>query len=150
MAFGTLKADTLTHSTAGSVDTKYAVNGSTKHWVNYDAVNGVTDGSLNQSSLTDHSTGDFTTLFTNNFSSASDKCHFASTLNSTDDGDSRVAGPSRGGVNANIGHLVSNTTAAPLSTSQVDFFTCFGSDATANGSEDDLSASYCMTIGDLA
>ena len=27
-SFGTLKADTLTHSTAGSVDTNYVVNGS--------------------------------------------------------------------------------------------------------------------------
>ena len=29
-SFGTLKADTLTHSTAGSLDTNYVVNGSAK------------------------------------------------------------------------------------------------------------------------
>ena len=33
-SFGTLKADTLTHSTAGSLDTNYVVNGSAKtSWV---------------------------------------------------------------------------------------------------------------------
>ena len=55
-SFGTLKADTLTHSTAGSLDTNYVVNGpkgfaSTKH-----------DGteiyeSFNISTLTDNATG---------------------------------------------------------------------------------------------
>ena len=30
MAFGTLKADTLTHSTAGSLATNFVVNGSAK------------------------------------------------------------------------------------------------------------------------
>ena len=144
----TLKADTI-QSTGGGAAT-LTKQQATKHWVNYDAVNSVVDGSFNQSSLTDHTTGDFTSLFTNNFSSASDKCHLASTINSTNDGDSRVAGVARCGVNANIGHLVSNTTATPLSTSQVDFFTGFNSDASSSGAQDDLSASYCMTIGDLA
>ena len=144
-----LNVDTIADK-AGTGPVALTKQQATKHWINYDAVNGVVDGSFNQSSLTDHSTGDFTSLFTNNFSSASDKCHFASTLNSTDDGDSRVSGPSRGGVNANMGHLVSDSTATPLSTSQVDFFTGYGSDASAHGDNDDLSASYCMTIGDLA
>ena len=31
-SFGTLKADTLTHSTAGSLATNYVVNGSAKAW----------------------------------------------------------------------------------------------------------------------
>ena len=34
-SFGTLKADTLTHSTAGSLATNYVVNGSAKAWVNF-------------------------------------------------------------------------------------------------------------------
>ena len=37
MAFGEIKADTLTHSTAGSVDTNYVVNGSTKVWATWDS-----------------------------------------------------------------------------------------------------------------
>ena len=53
-SFGTLKADTLTHSTAGSLATNFVVNGSAKSW-NY--INGsfsVLD-SLNVSSCTDES-----------------------------------------------------------------------------------------------
>ena len=34
MALGKIKADTLEHSTAGSVDTQYVVNGSAKAWQN--------------------------------------------------------------------------------------------------------------------
>jgi hypothetical protein len=58
MAFGTLKADTLTHSTAGSVDTNYVVNGSAKAWVNFDTGDNppVLDGSFGVSSLTDNAT----------------------------------------------------------------------------------------------
>ena len=32
MALGKIKADTLEHSTAGSLDTQYVVNGSAKAW----------------------------------------------------------------------------------------------------------------------
>lgn len=144
-----LNVDTIADK-AGTGPVGLTKQQATKHWVNYDAVNGVTDGSFNQSSLTDHTTGDFTSLFTSNFSSASDKCHFASALNSTDDGNTRVVGPNRGGIDVNIGMIFSNANATVLSTSQVDFSTAYGSDASANGAEDDLSATYCMTIGDLA
>ena len=34
-SFGTLKADTLTHSTAGSLATNFVVEGSGKQWVNF-------------------------------------------------------------------------------------------------------------------
>jgi hypothetical protein len=34
MALGKIKADTLEHSTAGTVDTQYVVNGSAKAWIN--------------------------------------------------------------------------------------------------------------------
>ena len=33
MALGKIKADTLEHSTAGSLDTQYVVNGSAKAWI---------------------------------------------------------------------------------------------------------------------
>ena len=32
MALGKIKADTLEHSTAGSLDTQFVVNGSAKSW----------------------------------------------------------------------------------------------------------------------
>ena len=55
-SFGTLKADTLTHSTAGSVDTNFVVNGSAKSWMNQFEGTSVND-SLNCTSLTDVATG---------------------------------------------------------------------------------------------
>ena len=35
MALGKIKADTLEHSTAGTVDTQYVVNGSAKAWAQH-------------------------------------------------------------------------------------------------------------------
>jgi len=63
MALGKIKADTLEHSTSGSVDTKYVVEGSAKAWVNMDAGQTVND-SLNTASLTDNGTGDHTANWT--------------------------------------------------------------------------------------
>lgn len=54
---GTIVADTLTHSTAGSLTTDYVVNGSAKGWCHANQVSvGITD-SHNVSSITDASTG---------------------------------------------------------------------------------------------
>ena len=144
----TLKADTIQNTSGGAATlTKQEA---LKHWVNYDAVNATTDGSLNQSSITDHNTGEFDSNFTNNFSSASNKCHFASCLNSSDEGETRVASMHRGGADSNIGHVVSDSTAVPLSTSEVQFYSAFGATSSLNGSNHDMSATYCSTIGDLA
>ena len=68
MAFGTLKVDTLTHSTAGSLATNYVVEGSAKAWSRVDP-NTISD-SFNVSSLTDAGTGLFEDNFTNTFSAA--------------------------------------------------------------------------------
>jgi len=65
MAFGTLKADTLTHSTAGSVDTNYVVNGSARSWIRMNSAATISD-SLNISSTSDDGTGDYSVTFTNN------------------------------------------------------------------------------------
>ena len=40
MALGKIKADTLEHSTAGSLDTSYVVNGSAKAWTNINGSSG--------------------------------------------------------------------------------------------------------------
>jgi len=53
---GKIVADTLEHSTAGSVTTDYVVNGSCKCWVKFDS-DFVADDSLNVSSVTDVSAG---------------------------------------------------------------------------------------------
>ena len=67
---GKIIADTLEHSTAGSLDTQYVVNGSAKAWSE-----SVTSGtqtvndSLNVSSITDDGTGLSTLTWTNAFTS---------------------------------------------------------------------------------
>ena len=71
MAFGTLKADTLTHSTAGSLATNFVVNGSAKTWIIFNMSSSFTNSdSFNVSSLDDDGQGDFGINFTNSMSSA--------------------------------------------------------------------------------
>ena len=70
-SFGTLKADTLTHSTAGSVPTNFVVEGSAKAWIQHDATDSDAIGdSLNHSSLTDNGTGDYTYVVASAYSNA--------------------------------------------------------------------------------
>ena len=120
-----------------------------KHYVNYNAENQTTDSSLNQSTITDYRTGDFASNFTNNFASATDKVHFASTLNSTDGGSTRQSSGQRAGVVANIGVTTNDSDADPLSGDKVQFFSCYGSSGSSNGAADDYSATYCTSIGEL-
>jgi hypothetical protein len=66
---GTIVADTLTHSTAGSLDTSYVVNGSAKAWVNFNGTSTiVVRDALNVSGLVDNTTGDYTVNFTSSMS----------------------------------------------------------------------------------
>ena len=69
-SFGTLKADTLTHSNAGSVDTTYPISGSAKVYLNFNGSSNAIRDSLNVASVTDVSTGIYQTNFTSSFSSA--------------------------------------------------------------------------------
>lgn len=64
MALGKIKADTLEHSTAGSLDTSYVVNG-TKWRINWNGNTNAVVDSFNNASLTDNGTGDFTLAYTN-------------------------------------------------------------------------------------
>jgi len=71
MALGKIKADTLEHSTAGSLDTQYVVNGSAKLWHNFNGTGtAATRDSLNVSSLTDDSAGRYGTSITSAFNNA--------------------------------------------------------------------------------
>lgn len=71
MALGKIKADTLEHSTAGSLDTKFVVNGSAKAWLSLNGGGTIaTRNSLNISSVTDEGTGDYLHSFVNSFSAA--------------------------------------------------------------------------------
>ena len=68
---GKIIADTLEHSTAGSVTTDYVVGGSLKSWSNFNGQNTpVVRDSLNMSSLTDDASGRFRINNTSNFSNA--------------------------------------------------------------------------------
>ena len=76
MAFGIIKADTLTHSTAGSLATNYVVEGSAKAWVEFNGTGTVAiSDSFNIDSLTDAGTGLYNLTFTNSMNNAD----FAST-----------------------------------------------------------------------
>ena len=69
---GKIIADILEHSTAGSLDTSYVVNGSAKAWLNLTGTGTVTvNGSLNISSVADIGTGQYTENFSNSFASTS-------------------------------------------------------------------------------
>ena len=70
MALGKIKADTLEHSTAGSLDTSYVVNGSAKHFGRINMSAGSITKSFNLSSISDFGTGAFDLSFTNAFSDA--------------------------------------------------------------------------------
>ena len=79
---GKIVADTLEHSTAGSVTTDYVVNGSAKFWVQHSGDSPTVDASFNHSSLTDNGSGDYTYTFTNSFSDG----FYPLTATSTEDG----------------------------------------------------------------
>jgi len=66
---GTIIADTLTHSTAGSVTTDYVVNGSANMWVNFNGTGTIaTRDSHNVSSMTDEGTGRYEVNINSNMS----------------------------------------------------------------------------------
>jgi hypothetical protein len=69
---GKIVADTLEHSTAGSIATNYVVNGSAKAWADVSTVTSVGD-SLNVASLTDDggsAPNDYTIAYTSSMGSA--------------------------------------------------------------------------------
>ena len=74
MAFGTLKADTLTHSTAGSLATNFVVNGSAKAWAECNSAGTSILDSFNVASLTDTGTGIQTCTYTNALASGDYAC----------------------------------------------------------------------------
>ena len=71
MALGKIKADTLEHSTAGSLDTQYVVNGSAKVTILFNQTSTQTNlYSTGVSSISDGGTGKTTVSFTSSFDSA--------------------------------------------------------------------------------
>jgi len=67
---GTIVADTLTHSTAGSIATNYVVEGSAKAWGHFEGSDTVLDDSFNTTSITDNGVGNYTVTIANNLNNA--------------------------------------------------------------------------------
>lgn len=130
MGNGKLIADTIQHSTDGSVPTEFVVNGTAKAWMNLDMATG--SGSINDSFNstvgTDLGTGRFTISITSNFGN-SDYVVTASAMDPTE---------------ASTG---SNRTAdgTPVSTSSM-YVRASAYDNSAN----DVPAAGCLAHGDLA
>jgi len=112
MAFGTLKADTLTHSTAGSLATNFVVDGTIKAFCQAPADNASITSSLNISSLTDVGAGNNQPNLTNSMSSSDFPSMNSSNEVGQDSGDSAPAATS--GANSssqyenNIGYVNSS------------------------------------------
>ena len=67
---GTIIADTLTHSTAGSIATNYVVEGSAKAWGHFEGSDTVLDDSFNTTSITDNGLGNYTVTIANSLNNA--------------------------------------------------------------------------------
>jgi hypothetical protein len=136
---GTIVADTLTHSTAGSLTTDYVVNGSAKAWCHWtETTTTAAQQSLNVTSLTDNGTGKTTVSFVSSF----DYNDFAVTAGAQGFGD---------GFNDNNAPVMMllRDEVDPRTTGDVDFMHC--SRGKTNGANFD-DATYASTIimGDLA
>ena len=69
-SFGTLKADTLTHSTAGSLATNFIVEGVCKCWGHFEGSDTTLDDSFNTTSITDNGLGNYTVTIANDMNNA--------------------------------------------------------------------------------
>jgi hypothetical protein len=77
---GKLIADQIEHSTAGSLDTSYVVNGSAKAWTSINQSTPAIIQSLNTTSITDNGAGIIDPNFTNNMNAVG-WCSIASLRN---------------------------------------------------------------------
>ena len=136
MALGKIKADTLEHSTAGSLDTQYVVNGSIKAWANISG--GATpaiDDSLNMSGITDVSTGRRKPAYTNNMGNATYLV---------------IAGLiTDGNTNGNRGH--SGSAIVDRNAAYIDYVIYYGANnGSDGGTSDSASIDGVGIAGDLA
>jgi len=74
MALGKIKADTLEHSTAGSLDTQYIVAGSPRAWFQANLETPVVQQSINISSITDVQSGQHDFTYTSSFAQRTYAC----------------------------------------------------------------------------
>jgi hypothetical protein len=128
---GTIIADTLTHSTAGSITTNYVVNGSAKAWVDIPSGQASINDSLNVSSLDDDGVGDGGINLTSSFGSV----NYSIAMGAEDGGNSSLI----------LAHDLTSTTKVA---GGYDFETFYVS-ASANRTNTDIQ-SFSTMFGDLA
>ena len=135
--------NSVTVSEGGSATTT-TVQGLLKHFVYIQGTDTFTSGnSFNQSSATDHATGDHSTTYTNNMNE-SRVPRVVYTHNTSNEGSSENAVASR------AGSASSGRGATAPTTSGFRFLVYLGSSTVADGALVDLSYVYMMTSGDLA
>jgi len=139
---GKIIADQIEHSTAGSLDTSYVVNGSSKAWINFNGTGTVaTRDSLNNSSLTDGGTGNYTVGFASSFSNSNYApiCSGVSEYNH-----------SRGPTFQIQVAIAGDGTVISKTTSQITHYGGIGSSGSSNGQSFDHIENYVAHLGDLA
>jgi len=137
-SFGTLKADTLTHSTAGSLATNFVVNGASKMWINLDGDAGTPAAldSLNISSVTDGGSG----IYTYNFTTS---------MNNTNYCFQGTAAQIPSATSSGLHHEPRDNHSPSYSTGSVECETYYV-DSSTNRTNADLSNSNATVFGDLA
>ena len=125
---GKIVADTLEHSTAGSVTTDFVVNGSAKVWVQFAGNAGTiaSSDSLNVASLTDEGTGRY-------------QVNLSSSMNNSDHAVHAAVGQSATSIGDYIGNI------ANIATGSFDI-----GQNTRGGSAADSALNTASTFGDLA
>ena len=130
---GKIIADQIEHSTAGSLDTQYVVNGSAKAWVNFNGTGTVAvRDSANITSLSDNGTADYT-------------ISYASSLANDD--------YSISGISANMGSTMSQLWIANstyVSAGSFRMLTLYVSNTSGGGGSADQTFVSVQIQGDLA
>ena len=111
---GKIVADQLEHSTAGSLDTQFVVNGSAKAWNFFDGSAGTIAyaDSFNSSTLTDIGTGNHKYSFTNSMSNANFSFGGAAIIDETTFGlltGTEIAGSHARSTSSSGGFFTTNT-----------------------------------------
>ena len=123
---GKIVADTLEHSTAGSIATNYVVEGSAKAWVNFNGTGTIASrDSLNLSSLTDNGTG----IYGLGFSAAFDAGDYACVSSSNQ----------RGGVTLDVTVSLSSLLAGEVTVVAVAAGSAFDSEVVTASMTGDLA-----------
>ena len=138
-------ANTSTYVSDGGAVTQNTVKGLTKHYTMYNQDANTVKESFNQSSITDNSTGDFRTTFTNTFANTV-YCSLSMAENQY------TSSRGQNGLNIdtqlNSSDALSNGTA--LSASARDYASKYGSNASENGGYSDQAPGMVANVGDLA